>query len=113
MFESAVESGSDLIGKVEGSLPLHHSRNAATVALHAGFHVEGVVAANTDLVGSFSELACVAFLLSSTSLVGWVADEDIPCGVNLASLVLPLLILSFGLIASLAASVVGIIFVWI
>jgi Na+/H+-translocating membrane pyrophosphatase len=73
MFEGATEAGSELIGRVEGALPLNHSRNAATVALHAGHNIEGIVAANSDLVGSYSELACVAFLLSSTSLVGWIA----------------------------------------
>ena len=39
MFEAAAETGSEMVGKVEGSLPFTHARNAATVALHAGHHV--------------------------------------------------------------------------
>ena len=36
MFEAATETGSNLVGKTEGALPFSHTRNAATVALHAG-----------------------------------------------------------------------------
>lgn len=55
----------------------------------------------------------MAFLLGSTSLVGWSVNDDSSCGANLGAVVLPLLMLSFGLIASIIVSIVGVIIVWI
>ena len=72
-----------------------------------------MVGASSDLVGSYAELTCVTFLLSSTSLVGWKTQEDTSCGVNLATQILPLLILSFGLIASLFVNMAGVVFIWV
>jgi Na+/H+-translocating membrane pyrophosphatase len=45
IFEAATEAGSELVGKAEGALPFTHSRNAATVALHAGHYVEAIIGA--------------------------------------------------------------------
>lgn len=36
IFEAATQAGSELLGKVEGSLPFNHPKNAATVDKHAG-----------------------------------------------------------------------------
>ena len=111
IFEAATEAGSELIGKTEGALPFTHSRNAATVALHAGHQIEGV-GAGCDLLGSYSELTCVAFLLASSTLVG-VQEDSSPCAINLAVLLFPLTILSLGLIVSLMVSVVGVVVTWV
>lgn len=102
-----------MIGKTEGALPLSHSRNAATISLHAGHQVEGIVGAASDMNGSYTELICVSFLLASTSLIGWDEKTDSSCGVNLTYVVLPLLLMSFGLVASLVASIAGTIVVWV
>ena len=113
MFEATSETGSELIGKIEGSLPANHSRNAATVATHAGHQAEGIVGGASDLTGSYTELVCVTFLLGSTSVVGWDQQGDESCGVNLAFLTFPLLFLSFGLVACIITSVIGNLVVWV
>lgn len=92
-------------------MPFAHSRNAATVGLHAGHHVEGIVGAGCDLLGSYSELTCVALLLGSNTIVGWQGEHE-PCAASLATIVFPLTVLSLGLIISLIVSVVGVLVTW-
>jgi Na+/H+-translocating membrane pyrophosphatase len=94
------------LGKVEGSLPFSHSKNAATVSKHAGSNCGGMMGLNNDTIGSYCELTCVTFLLSSNSLIGFQGEGAV-CAINLASLSLPLVILSFGIILSLITNIIG------
>ena len=68
--------------------------------------------AGNDLLGSCSELTCVTFLLSSTSIIGW-QGEHTPCAIYLSILVFPLTVLSMGLIVSVVVNIIGSIFIWI
>jgi len=82
------------------------------VAKHAGLNVGGMVGVHSDQLGSYCELTCVAFLLSSSSLVGWQGEKTL-CAVSLSALSLPLVILSMGMIVSVATSVVGVVVSWV
>jgi len=41
------------LGKVEGSLPFNHPKNAATVGKHAGSNSGGMLGMNNDSIGSY------------------------------------------------------------
>ena len=79
---------------------------------HAGLNVGGVTGAQSDQLGSYCELTCVAFLLSSSSVVGY-QGENTACAVSLSALSLPLVVLSVGMMVSVATSVLGVVLSWV
>jgi K(+)-stimulated pyrophosphate-energized sodium pump len=95
IFTKAADIGADLVGKIEAGIPEDDPRNPATIADNVGDNVGDVAGMGADLFESFVEV------LHSLLVLGAILAESSSAGAAEALIFLPVLIGSFGLLASI------------
>ncbi len=99
IFTKAADVGADLVGKVEAGIPEDDPRNPATIADNVGDNVGDVAGMGADLFESYVGSLVGAMILGLTT------DASTP--VKMKLLLLPLLLASVGILAS----IIGVFFV--
>lgn len=89
IFTKAADVGADLVGKVEAGIPEDDPRNPAVIADNAGDNVGDVAGMGADLYESYVGTIVATMLLATTA------------GLGFPGAILPLLIASSGVIASI------------
>ena len=95
IFTKAADVGADLVGKVEAGIPEDDPRNPACIADNVGDNVGDVAGMGADLYESY-----VSAVLSAASL-GVAAFRQVMPAYSMRALILPFLIASLGIIASI------------
>ena len=98
IFTKAADVGADLVGKVEKNIPEDDPRNPGVIADCIGDNVGDVAGMGTDLFGSLSEATCAALLIAA-------ASPDLAR--SHTAMLYPLLVSGCGLVAGMAAAVLG------
>lgn len=109
-YSIATETGAELVGKLSLGIPPNSPRNPATVSVGVGKCIGEVMGANTDLVGSLMGALCATFVLSTSSLRG---SDITPCNIHLSLLMLPVVLVSIGIVVCIATSTLASNFQWI
>jgi len=99
IFTKAADVGADLVGKVEAGIPEDDPRNPATIADNVGDNVGDVAGMGADLFESFVGSLVGAMILGLATVA--------PLDVKIKLLLLPLLMVSVGILAS----IIGVFFV--
>jgi len=99
IFTKAADVGADLVGKVEAGIPEDDPRNPATIADNVGDNVGDVAGMGADLFESFVGSLVGAMILGIAT--------DAPAELKLKLLLLPMMMASVGIIAS----IIGVFFV--
>lgn len=96
IYTKAADVGADLVGKVEAGIPEDDHRNPATIADNVGDNVGDVAGMGADLFESYVGSIVGAMILGLTVS----ASND----VNLKLMLLPLMIASVGIVASIVGT---------
>ena len=100
IYTKAADVGADLVGKVEAGIPEDDPRNPATIADNVGDNVGDVAGMGADLFESFSGSIVSTMALASVATAGGVFAAS-GAGYDADAFVLPLLIMSIGIVASM------------
>jgi len=104
IFTKGADMGADLVGKIEANIPEDDPRNPAVIADNVGDNVGDVAGLGSDLLESYVESIIAALAIASFIGIGMSSPQILE-----KLQIVPLLIASVGIIAS----VVGIVFVQI
>jgi K(+)-stimulated pyrophosphate-energized sodium pump len=101
IYTKAADVGGDLVGKVEQGIPEDDPRNPATIADAVGDNVGDVAGMGADLFESFvgSIIAAIALTTTAAIFISGHGEQPIPFDDN--RLLLPLVIASIGIVASI------------
>ncbi|HEX2978540.1 MAG TPA: sodium-translocating pyrophosphatase [Candidatus Babeliales bacterium] len=97
IYTKSADVGADLVGKVEAGIPEDDPRNPAVIADNVGDNVGDTAGMGADIYESYVGATLSAIILAAT----------IPEYNNFHYLIFPLLIISFGLIGSVAGLVIN------
>ncbi|MGL5055102.1 MAG: sodium-translocating pyrophosphatase [Fusobacteriaceae bacterium] len=93
IYTKAADVGADLVGKVEAGIPEDDPRNPATIADNVGDNVGDVAGMGADLFESY-----VGSIIAAVAIAATMAD------LKAQYMIAPLLISSFGIVASIIAT---------
>ncbi|MHB8765317.1 MAG: sodium-translocating pyrophosphatase [Deferrisomatales bacterium] len=93
IYTKAADVGADLVGKVEAGIPEDDPRNPATIADNVGDNVGDVAGMGADIFESYVGAIVATIAIAATSAL-------IPAEQKLAYMAYPLLVVMFGLVAS-------------
>ena len=93
IYTKAADVGADLVGKVEAGIPEDDPRNPATIADNVGDNVGDTAGMGADIFESYVGSVVATIAIAATSAV-------IPATEKLAYMAYPLLVIMFGLVAS-------------
>ena len=104
IFTKAADVGADLVGKVEAGIPEDDPRNPATIADNVGDNVGDVAGMGADLFESYTGAVVATMSLATVALVGahdkGVFESEAIAEFDSDAFVLPLLIMSIGIVSS-------------
>ena len=99
IYTKAADVGADLVGKIEQGIPEDDPRNPATVADNVGDNVGDVAGMGADLFESYVGSIIATITLAAVGVVALGADK--PGGFDSNLFLLPILIASIGIFASI------------
>lgn len=100
IYTKSADVGADLVGKVEQDIPEDDPRNPAVIADNVGDNVGDVAGMGADLFESYVDAIIAAMVLGTTATLGLTTPGFISTDIINAPELLPLILASVGLIAS-------------
>jgi K(+)-stimulated pyrophosphate-energized sodium pump len=102
IYTKAADVGADLVGKVEAGIPEDDPRNPATIADNVGDNVGDVAGMGADLFESYAGSIIAPLALAAFAFTpGLLADQGIGGDFQTATVMFPLAIAAFGMVASI------------
>ncbi|MBU1320322.1 MAG: sodium/proton-translocating pyrophosphatase, partial [candidate division Zixibacteria bacterium] len=103
IYTKSADVGADLVGKVEAGIPEDDPRNPAVIADNVGDNVGDVAGMGADLFESYVGSVIATIAIAATAVT--VAGETITDAMRIPLMMLPLAIVTAGIVASIVGNI--------